>query len=197
MQLHTPKNRAQAWAGVKDDEPNWTQKAGARLSVLKLRLNSSFFPPWQGKHIAKYQKVLETDFKIIKKTQDSFALQLTSTWSIIKHTKMSYPPRVFHNFLIWLSVIWWIGVWIVAQFCEHGCNHWHVLQNISRYLPNPLWQCFHIDRLDYLVSRSFNSVEEERKVIFCIPTTTCFFTSIKTFRFLKATGLRLQVCIAN
>lgn len=179
VQLHTPKSTAQAWG--KEDEPNWSQTAAARLSVLQVPPNSSFFPQQQGKHITKYQKVLETDLKNTpNKRPDPSALQLTFIWPVIEHTKKPYPPCVFHNFLIWLSIIWWIGIRIIAQLRQHGCNHGHVLQNISRYLPHPLWQGFHIDWLDDLVSRPFNPGEGERKVTLCIPNNTCFFTGIKT-----------------
>lgn len=90
--------------------------------------------------------------------------------SVNNQTK-PHPPCVLHHFLVWLAIVGGVGIGVIAQLGQHGGNHWHVLQDISWDLPNPLGQGFHVHWLDHLVSGSFNPGEEEKKKLFSIPTS--------------------------
>lgn len=99
------------------------------------------------------QDLLSHGIDLVETTQPSYRH--------LKDDRLSgtHPVCVVDHQRVWIPIVGWICIGVIAQPGQHGSNLSHVLQHICRDVPQPLRQGLCVHWLDHLVRGSLNPAQ--------------------------------------
>lgn len=68
-----------------------------------------------------------------------------------------YPLSIVDHFGIWWTIVWGIGVGVVAQFTEHWSDVLHVHLDVCWDVADPSCESFQVNWFDHLIRGAFGS----------------------------------------